>query len=64
MFEKTIEAIIPFGLTLIVFAGTTLAGWTTFTNPKLVGILAVGFGVLFIVAHVAKQITSSSKDDK
>lgn len=56
MFEKIIEAITPFGLTFIVLAGTILTGWVKITNPYIVGVGVVGFGILLIVAHIVERV--------
>lgn len=56
MFEKLITALEPFGFTVIILAGATLAGWVKFTNSYVVGVAAVGFGILLIVKHIVLQV--------
>lgn len=58
MFEKVIKAIEPFALTLVALAGASQAGWVDFSNDKVVGILVFGFGIMLIIAHIARQMKS------
>ncbi|RTL04872.1 hypothetical protein EKK58_09620 [Candidatus Dependentiae bacterium] len=60
MFDNFITAIAPFGYGLILLAGASLAGWVNFSNKYIVGVAVVGFGILFIVNHIYKQL----KQDK
>ncbi len=64
MFEKLVTALEPFGFTVIILAGATLAGWVKFTNSYVVGIAAVGFGILLIVKHVVLQIQKQPISNK
>lgn len=59
MFERIIEAITPFGLTFIVIAGAVLTGWVKISNPYVVGLGVVAFGILLIVAHIVGHIKPS-----
>lgn len=56
MFERTIEAIEPFALTMIILAGANLAGWVQFSNTYLVGVVTVLFGILLMLTHILKRI--------
>jgi len=56
MFEKFVSAITPFGYTLILLAGASLAGWVDFSNKYIVGIGVVTFAILFIVVHITQQL--------
>lgn len=56
MFDKIIKAIEPFGLTTIILAGASMAGWIDFSNDGLIGIIVVGFGILLVLNHILIQI--------
>ena len=60
MFEKLTTALEPFGFTVIILAGATLAGWVEFTNSYVVGVATVGFGILLVVKHVVLAVQSSN----
>jgi hypothetical protein len=64
MFEKLITALEPFGFTIIILAGATLAGWVKFTNSYVVGVAAVGFGIMLILKHVVLQVQSNKQVNK
>ncbi len=64
MFEKLITALEPFGFTIIILAGATLAGWVKFTNSYVVGVAAVGFGILLIVKHIVLQVKKQPISNK
>ncbi len=55
-YNKVIEAIEPFGLTLIVLAGASQSGWVKFSNQEAVGVVVFGFGILLIINHVVKRL--------
>lgn len=61
MLEKTVNAVEPFALTVIVLAGASLAGWISFTDKYIVGVATVFCGILLVVNHVFKQITNPKK---
>ena len=58
MFEDILEAIEPFALGLVLFAGASLAGWANFTNPYPVGVAAFAFGILLIIAYIIRRVKS------
>lgn len=63
-FEKFVTAIEPFALTLIIIAGSSLAGWINFSNKYAVGVATVFFGILLVVKHVFSQLSNQSKSNK
>lgn len=56
MFERIIKAVEPFGFTLIVLVGASLAGWVNFSNQAPVGVTVFGFGILFMVNHIVIRV--------
>lgn len=62
MFEKLTTALEPFGFTVIILAGATLAGWVEFTNSYVVGVATVGFGILLILKHIVLQVQSKNSN--
>lgn len=56
MLNKLITAIEPFALTLIILSGASLAGWITFSNSDIVGIVTVFAGVLLVIKHVTQRV--------
>lgn len=56
MIDKVIEAIEPFALTIVVFAGASLAGWVKFSNQPIVGYAAVFVGTLLAVKHIGLRV--------
>lgn len=66
--NKLITAIEPFLAAVIILAGSSLAGWASFTNKHVVGIATVFCGILLAVNHVYKQFANdkpkASKKDK
>lgn len=57
MFDKILNAVEPYALTLIVLAGASLAGWVEFTNHVVVGYATVFCGILLVVKHFYQTIT-------
>lgn len=64
MFEKLITSLEPFGFTVIILAGATLAGWVEFTNSYVVGVATVGFGILLVLKHLVLQVRQGTEDNK
>jgi hypothetical protein len=58
MFDKIATAVEPFALTMIVLAGANMAGWVSFTNVRMVGLVTVGSGVVLIIKHVAQRLAT------
>lgn len=61
MFEKIVTAVEPFGLTVVVLAGLTLAGRIQFADSVIVGYVTVAVGASLIVVHVTRQLTNDKK---
>ncbi len=61
MFEKSIEALEPFALTLTILAGATLTGWVNFSNKYVVGVLVVGLGILLFISHMVRRLKNDIK---
>lgn len=57
MFQKIINSIQPFALTIVILAGANLAGWIKFTNNYVVGVATVFCGVLFTISHIVRQLS-------
>ncbi|UOF80542.1 phosphoinositide-interacting protein family [Caudoviricetes sp.] len=64
MFEKLVTALEPFGFTVIILAGATLAGWVKFTNSYVVGVAAVSFGILLVIKHIVLQVHNQKPTNK
>ena len=64
MFEKLVTALEPFGFTVIILAGATLAGWVRFTNSYVVGVAAVSFGILLVIKHIVLQVQNQKPINK
>lgn len=64
MFEDILDAIEPFALGLVLFAGAALAGWVNFTNSYPVGVATFGFGTLLIIAYVIRRVKSKRQGEK
>lgn len=58
MVESVIEALEPFALTLIIFAGAYMLGWVKFTNPKAVGYAVLFSSILLFTRHVIARVKS------
>lgn len=63
-FERFINTIEPFALTIIILAGSNLAGWVSFTNKYYVGIATVFCGILLVVAYFVSQMRSPKQSVK
>lgn len=64
MFEDILEAIEPFALGLILFAGASLAGWVTFTNTFPVGVATFAFGIILIIAYIIRRVKSKRQGNQ
>ena len=64
MFEQLTTALEPFGFTVIILAGATLAGWVKFTNSYVVGVATVGFGILLVIKHIVLQVQNQKPTNK
>lgn len=51
MFDKFLNAVEPFALTVIVLSGASLAGWVEFSNSVVVGYATVFCGILLVAKH-------------
>lgn len=58
MFESITDALEPFALVTVVFAGLVLAGRIAVTDSVIVGVATTFIGVALIVTHVIKQVKS------
>lgn len=56
MFEKLVTSLEPFAYGIIILSGASMAGYASFTNDHLVGVVTVFFGILLAVKHVVSQI--------
>lgn len=56
MFDKIMQGLEPFAVTLIIFAGASMAGWVKFSNTRAVGIAVVFFGFVFILKYIVRQV--------
>lgn len=63
-YNKLVKASMPFGLTLIVLAGASQAGWVTFVNSDIVGIATVFVGVLLIINHFVLEVSGGDTTKK
>ena len=64
MFEKIVTAVEPFGLTVVVMAGLTLANRIEFADRVIVGYVTIFVGASLIVLHVYRQVKSDNKKSK
>lgn len=62
--DKLITSIEPFGFSLVILAGASMAGWVQFSNDDIVGIVLVFLGSLFIVKHISGHVTADKKSTK
>jgi len=64
MFEKIVTAVEPFGLTVVVLAGLTLADRIQFADRVIVGYVTIFVGASLIVLHVWRQVKLDNKKTK
>lgn len=56
MFEKIVNAVEPFGLTMVVIAGLVLSNRMQVSNRDIVGYATIFIGVALIIVHITKQM--------
>lgn len=59
MFEKIVNAVEPFGLTMVVIAGLVLSNRMKVSDSVIVGYVTIFVGVALIIVHVTKQIRTT-----
>jgi hypothetical protein len=64
MYEKTINAIEPFALTMVILSGANQAGWVQFTNSGIVGYITVLVGVMLVINHIVRQVSTKQINKK
>ena len=64
MFEKIVNAVEPFGLTMVVIAGLVLADRIVVADRAIVGYVTVFVGTSLIIVHVIKTVNTPKKSIK
>lgn len=61
MFEKIVNALEPFGLTMVVISGLILTNRVAVSSRVIVGYVTIFVGVALIIVHVTRQIRNDTK---
>ena len=64
MFERIVNAVKPFGLSIVLLSGLTLIGKIPVTDRVILGYVTIFVAASLIVVHVVEQIKTPNKSSK
>lgn len=64
MFERIVNAVEPFALTMVIIAGLILSGGIKVANSHTVGYATIFVGVCLVIVYIGKELRNPNKKAK